>query len=83
MNGLWTFLSPDTLPIIGKSMKFKNLFYNLASTDLDIKHRLQNANFVRDQIARDIIKVNNPEVKLEQIPDPIELQELRPSRFLM
>ena len=71
MNGLWTFMSPDSLPIIGKSLKFKNLFFNLASTDQDIELHVRNANFIREQIARDIILVNNSEAKMHSIADPI------------
>ena len=31
MNGLWTYITPDSLPVVGKSIKFKNLYYNLGN----------------------------------------------------
>ncbi len=78
---MWTFLTPDNLPIIGRSTKFKNLFYNLGNIDTDLKSHIRNANFIRDQIARDILYINDQ--SLEEIADPIEVQGLKPNRFLM
>ncbi len=37
MNGLWTFLTPDNLPVVGPSFKFKNLFYNFANLDTTLE----------------------------------------------
>ena len=86
MNGLWTFITPDSQPIVGKSIKFKNLYYNLGGcTEVDIGRQVRHANFIREQIARDIIQVNNSEVKKENmmLVEPLEMQALRPARFMM
>jgi hypothetical protein len=83
LNGLWTFVSPDSLPIVGKSVKFKNLYYNLGNIDADLSSHVRNANFIRDQIARDILALNNPAVKREPVSDPKDILPMRPARFLM
>jgi hypothetical protein len=66
---------------VGRSIKFKNLFYNLGNTDADLDKRVRNANFIRDQIARDILYINDQ--SLETIADPVEINALKPGRFLM
>lgn len=66
---------------MGRSIKFKNLFYNLGNTDADLEKRVRNANFIRDQIARDILYINDQ--SLETIADPVEINALKPGRFLM
>jgi hypothetical protein len=57
------------------------LFYNLGNTDSDLGFRIRTANFIRDQIARDILYINDQ--SLEKIADPKEMQDLKPARFLM
>jgi hypothetical protein len=66
---------------VGRSIKFKNLFYNLGNTDADLEKRVRNANFIRDQIARDILYINDQ--SLETIAGPVEINALKPGRFLM
>jgi len=81
MNGLWTFLTPDTLPIVGPSVKFKNLFYNMGNLDSSIESQVRNANYIRERVSNEILEMHSHEpIKRAS---HVDFEHLRPARFLM
>ena len=79
MTGPFTFVTPDTLAIVGKSAKFHNLYYNIGSVYGDLESYKRNAAKIVNILEQDILK---REIKR----DPNfahELTELEPKRFKM
>jgi hypothetical protein len=54
MAGAWSFFSPDSFPVVGRSGKFKNLYFNLASTHGDLPAYKRQAKYISLLIAKDI-----------------------------
>jgi hypothetical protein len=81
MNGLWTFMTPDSQAIVGTSMKYKNLYYNLGNLEADTWHYVRNANYIRERLSNDILKIHSkPPIPRENGP---QFEHLRPDRFGM
>lgn len=51
----WTYLSPDGLAVVGRSSKFRNLYFNLGEQSGDLDRFKSNAEAVARQVAADMV----------------------------
>ena len=51
----WTYLSPDGLAVVGRSSKFRNLYFNLGEQSGDLERYKSNADAVARQVAADMV----------------------------
>lgn len=79
MTGPWTFMSADKLAVVGRSGKYKNLFYNIASLEGNMDHYKRSAEHITEQIANDI----NAKHLKEKTVEIEKLGEFSPTRFHM
>ena len=71
LSGSYTYLTPDNLPLIGKSVRFTNLYFNLGCHDYKLDTYIRNAELIRDEIVKDL----GSGTDFQTVP------EIRPERF--
>lgn len=55
MKGKVSFLTPDIQPMVGKSIKFKNLYYNLGMREGSLENYIKSAELVKEELVADIL----------------------------
>ena len=76
----WTYLSPDGLAVVGRSSKFRNLYFNLAEQSGDLERYKANAEAVARQVAADMI-CREEEGRVPK--DEVVPESIRASRWQM